>query len=112
MVPDTDLRRIERFCSEQVPDRFQHEVRWETHVRGKSVTICETRAPWDGSSEEWSHDEVAQVRYRPDSYPWSLHWADRNGRWHPYDVHGSHMAGSCAALLREIDADPTAIFKG
>lgn len=60
---------------------------------------------------EWDHLPRAQLRYRPASGDWSLHWADRNGRWHPYE-HGNRQFGSVAALLAEVDDDPTAIFKG
>ena len=111
-IPDLDLRRIEKFCADQTPEHLRDQVLWEAHVRGKSVTICETHAPWDDSSDAWTHQGLAQLRYRPDAGDWALHWADRNSRWHPYDIHGSHMTGSCAALLREIDTDPPAIFKG
>ncbi|HEU4330492.1 MAG TPA: DUF3024 domain-containing protein [Lapillicoccus sp.] len=54
---------------------------------------------------------MAQLRFRPEHHDWSLHWADRNSRWHPYD-HGNRQFGSVAQLLVEIDDDPTYIFKG
>lgn len=110
-LPETDLRRIEKFCAQLWPERFHAEVRGEMHVRGRNVTICETRAPWDGQGE-WTHFRIAQLRFRPDSADWKLYWADRNDRWHEYDAHGPAMSGSCADLLAEIDDDPTAIFKG
>ena len=54
---------------------------------------------------------MAQLRYRPESGDWSFHWADRNGRWHPY-ADGNRQFGSIVELLAEVDDDPTAIFMG
>lgn len=111
-LPETDLVRIRQWCERQWPARFRNEVFWEMHTRGRSVTLCETRAPWDGSDRPWTHRHFAQFRFRPETSDWTLHWVDRNSRWHPYDPEGFHVCGSAAELLEEIDRDPTAIFKG
>jgi hypothetical protein len=110
-VPETDLARIRRWCQAAVPAEAADEVRVEFHRRGRSVTICETRAPWSARLTEWDHLPMAQLRFRPEEADWSLHWADRNSRWHPYE-HGNRQFGTVAELLAEIDDDPTAIFKG
>lgn len=110
-LPETDLARISAWCDRQVPERFREEMRWEAHVRGRSVTICETRPPFPVTSGEWTHLGVAQLRWRGDSADWTLHWADRNSRWHEYHE-GGRFSGTAAQLLAEIDDDPTAIFKG
>lgn len=109
-MPETDLRRIAQFCEEKWPARFADEVRAEHHVRGRNVTICETRAPWDGQGD-WTHQPLAQLRYLEDEGLWTLHWADRNNRWHEYRE-GNVFTGSAAELLVEIDQDPTWIFWG
>jgi hypothetical protein len=111
VIPATDLRRIEQWCAGQWPERFRDQVFWEVHVRGRSVTLCETRAPWNGEGD-WTHQGFAQLRWRAESADWTLHWADRNSRWHPYDPDGFHVIGTVADLLAEVDRDPTAIFKG
>ena len=110
LLPETDLRRIAAYCGEKWPVRFADEVRAEHHVRGRHVTICETRAPWDGEGE-WTHQPLAQLRYVPDDERWTLHWADRNSRWHEYRE-GNIFTGSASELLAEIDEDPTCIFWG
>ncbi len=110
-IPAIDLARIERYCESESPPQFRDELRVEHHVRGKSVTLCETRPLWDRLGGEWTHVNIAQLRYRPDSADWSLHWSDRNSRWHPYEA-GNIQVGSLTALLSEIDADPTCIFRG
>jgi hypothetical protein len=109
-IPETDLHRAQQFCSRYWPERFHDQVRCEYHVRGNTLTLCETRAPWDGSGE-WTHEPIAQLRFRPETADWSLHWPDRNTRWHEYHE-GNVFAGTMQRLLREVDDDPTGIFKG
>ena|SRR5690349_11247018 len=110
-VPEADLARIRRWCAGAVPPEVADQVRVEFHRRGRSVTLCESRPPWGPSQTEWDHLAMAQLRFRPEQRDWSLHWADRNSRWHPYEQ-GNRQFGSVAQLLAEIDDDPTAIFKG
>jgi DUF3024 family protein len=53
---------------------------------------------------------IAQLRYDPTALAWTLYWADRNSRWHPYD--DLEPTKDLDAVLREIDEDPTCIFFG
>lgn len=46
-VPDLDLLKIRKYCEEKTPQEFRSEMRVEVGVRGKSVTIFESRPPWD-----------------------------------------------------------------
>lgn len=109
-LPEADVRRITAWCEEQWPAQFAAEVRVEPHVRGRNVTICETRAPWNGEGD-WSHQPLAQLRYHPDDELWTLHCADRNSRWHEYRE-GGRFTGTAAELLAEIEDDSTCIFWG
>jgi len=109
-LPEMDLARIARWCAGNVPGRVREEVRVEHHVRGRSVTLCEARVPWDGVGE-WTHLGFAQLRYRTDTADWALYWRDRNSRWHAYAV-GNRQFGTAAQLLDEVNDDPTAIFRG
>jgi hypothetical protein len=108
-IPDVDLERIRRFCVEESPAEHSDQIRIVYKVRGKSVTISESRPPWDGRSTEWIDQPVAQVRYSPETNRWSLYWSDRNSKWHPYEL---IWPGSLAKLLVEIKKDPTCIFWG
>ena len=65
--------------------------------------------PWRSNLTEWSKVRVAQLRYSADTYQWSLYWADRDGRWHRYDVLDSSPADK---VLIEIEDDPTCISWG
>lgn len=81
----------------------------EADVRGASVTILDCRPPWSADASDWSRVPVAQLRYVSSTHLWTLHWADRNGRWHPYD---DRISGTALELLDEIRDDPTCIFWG
>ena len=110
-IPDVDLERIKRFCADESPAEHADQVQVVYKVRGKSVTISESRPPWDGRGTEWTDHPVAQVRYAPETHKWSLHWSDRNSRWHPYP-YDLIRPGSLSSLLEEIKEDPTCIFWG
>ena len=108
-IPETDLARIARYCETRVPARLRNEARVEMVVRGRSVTIYDCRPPWHPNSTVWSRARVAQFRYDPSSQLWSVYYADRNGRWHPYL---NTEPGTAAHLLEAISADATGIFWG
>jgi Protein of unknown function (DUF3024) len=108
-VSDLDLRKIGVFCEERTPLEFRDQMRVEMGVRGKSVTIFECRPPWNEKETEWTRMPIAQLRFDPATVLWTLFWADRNDRWHPYDLIDP---GTVEQLLMEIENDPTCIFWG
>jgi hypothetical protein len=108
-LPDLDVVRIRAYCEHRVPEHVRDQVRVEATVRGRSVTVFECRPPWRPSFIEWSRTPIAQLRYSTDTGEWSLFWADRHGRWHPYDL---VPPGTVAELLDELERDPVAIFWG
>jgi hypothetical protein len=111
--PDTHVRQIARWCAGRVPVQVRHQVRVESKVRGRNVTIVERRPPWqpDGpdGAEEWLTMPVAQLRFS-DSGHWQLYAADSQRRWRRYP--GARDAPNPGPLLEEIEADPIAIFWG
>jgi Protein of unknown function (DUF3024) len=108
-LPETDLSRISRYCADRVPARLRNMLRVEFETRGLTVTIIETRPPWQGGHETWARLKVAQLRYRPETTDWTLHCRNRNGDWYDYQ---DPFSGTASELLEEIDADPTGIFWG
>ena len=106
---ETDIARVRRYCQRRVPPHARDQVRLETVVRGSAITIIEWRAPWrEDFGPEWSRRKVAQLRCNHGA--WTLHWADRNGRWLPYpDLDPSPRLDD---LLTEIDRDPAGAFWG
>ncbi len=108
-LPDLDLARIHHYCDSRVPPRLRDEARVEATHRGKNVTIYDCRPPWHPQLKEWSRVPVAQLRYDTAHKHWTLYYADRNSRWHRYDLIDP---GTVDQLLEEIDNDPTGIFWG
>jgi hypothetical protein len=75
-VPDLDLAKIKRFCTDKTPPDLRDEMRVEVGVRGKPVTIFDCRAPLDDLNE-WFRMPIGQLRYDPAMTRWTLYWADR-----------------------------------
>ena len=75
-------------------------------MRGTKITISERRPPWEADpGAEWTRQSVAQLRYETGGGAWQLYFADRNGRWHVYDM--AERTARVDELLQEIDRDPT-----
>ncbi len=110
-VPEPDLKRIQRYCESRVPEEVLDKVRVTMKRRGRSVTIFDGwLAPLQGDGSSWLDKPVAQLRYDDKHAGWTLYWADRNGRWHLYDLVEPHQP--VGVLLGEIERDPTCIFWG
>lgn len=110
-IPDAALVRIRELRDRRVPAESRHEVRVDASVAGRSVTIVERRAPWEGDPADpaaWSRTLVAHLRYDPDSSLWALYSPDARGRWRAYDA----ATGAVAELLDEIDEGPEGVFWG
>ena len=83
-LPETDLARIRRWCDEQVPRHLWEQLRIESDVADRHVTIVEVRPPWDGKGEH-TRFPIARLRWTQVRREWSLLWRDRNLRFHEYD---------------------------
>ena len=111
LVPELDLARIRRYCAARVPARVAHLYRIEVEVKGRAVTILESRPPWSPDiGSEWTRFPVARLRFVAAQGEWVLYWRDRRQRWHEYrDIEANPDVGM---LLAEIETDPTGIFWG
>ncbi len=110
-TPETALATVRRYCAHKVPHEYRHELLVECAARGRSITIYDCRPPWDPQlGGEWSRRPVAQLRFDPADYHWTLFCADRHSRWHNYSL--IDPTPRIADLLNEIDADRTGIFWG
>lgn len=112
-IPELELARVEKrleaFC-DRVPPHVRDQLWYDWRVRGNQVTLSERRPAWRGGSGEITIHEFARFRYDPASHSWMLKWADRNGRFHPYE--GFEKVRSFDRLVAEVEADPTGIFLG
>ena len=111
VLPIGTRRRIAEtlalYCVERVPARLRDEIKLGYRIRTTAVTLYQERLADPG---RWIKLVVAQLRYNPDLEHWKLYCADRNARWHRYDL--APPARSIEPLLAEIDHDPTGIFWG
>ena len=102
-------KKMRNYCEGKVPSHFRHKLRIGFRIRGNSVTIIEER-PYYHVPSKWSQTVVAQFRYDPSNYNWTLFCPDRNSRWCLYSR--SVPAKNIESLLRWVEADPTGIFWG
>jgi hypothetical protein len=110
-IPDLALAAIRRFCEAHSPREHRHQLRVEYGVRGKNVTLYDCRPPWRPDlGPDWMRQPIAQLRYGPDDHQWRLYWADRNSRWHYYEM--TEPTTHLGELMTEIERDPTGIFWG
>jgi len=100
---------LTKYCSERLPVYLHDQVRLGFRFRGDSVTLYEER-PGFGKPEIWVETVVAQFRFKPQTRKWTLYWADRNSKWHEYDLIGPSR--SFETLLKEVHEDSTGIFWG
>jgi len=52
-IPETDIRRIELWCCERVPEHLWPQVKVEADVEPRHVTIVEVRPPWNLKFHEY-----------------------------------------------------------
>jgi hypothetical protein len=110
-LPELDVARIRRWCEHRVPERALHQVRLESEITGRQVTVVERRSPWRADSgPEWTRRPVARLTYVASTGLWTLYSSDRNGRFHRYDRLAP--TSKIDALLGELDRDAAGIFWG
>ncbi len=97
------------YCERRVPLHVRDKVRMHHECRGDSVTLFEDRPYWD-NPKEWSHMPIAQFRFKRETGKWVLYCADRNSKWHVYDI--AKPSSNLERLLKAVDEDGTGIFFG
>jgi hypothetical protein len=111
ILPELDVARVQRWCAGRVPEHARHQVRVECEVNGFCLTVFECRAPWrEDLGSDWTRFPIARLRYAKGSKTWTLHWRDRNLRFHRYDR--IKPSANVSELISEIERDPTGIFWG
>lgn len=112
-LPEVIKSQVEKilapYCASKVPPDLHHQFRVGFKFRGTSVTLFQER-PTFFEPKTWVDIVVAQFRYDQKSRKWTLYCADRNSRWHLYDL--VEPTANFEALLGAVDADPIGIFWG
>lgn len=101
--------KLMKYCERKIPPHVRDKIKLLYKIRGNSVTLIETR-PYFRDPNEWTESVVAQFRYDPKSMTWTLYCADRNSRWHFYDL--VEPTPDLDEIIAAVDDDPTGIFWG
>lgn len=112
-IPELTRRRAEKLLQQLIEQRISPRVRDQIRIsvvtRGNNVTLFEHRPLWR-MPDKWTDGKVTQFRYDPASGRWTLYWSDRHGRWLRYP--SKRPTINIAALIREVDEDPSGAFWG
>ena len=108
-IPELDLKRIERWCDERVPEQCHDHLRVIYTVGPGYVTIFETRPDWMGGPE-WIDFPIARLRYNMGTGQWTIYWRDRNLKFHKYDR--KRPTKTVQSLLDHIGSHQDPIFFG
>lgn len=91
-------------------DAFAGEDENEDRLTGELIAGS-PRVAWnDQYGPEWIRTPFARLGYVQKQREWTLYWADRNSKFHRYEL--AESTSNIGLLLAEIDADPTNIFWG
>jgi hypothetical protein len=101
--------KLSKYCAAKIPARVKDEIKLLHKARGNSVTILESR-PLFSDPNVWIDTVVAQFRFKPEDKTWTLYCADRNSKWHRYDL--ADPSTNLDDLLAAVDEDATCIFWG
>lgn len=107
-MPVTDVDRVTDWCRTRLPASVRDAVRTECEVAADTVTIVESRVPWQGpAGSGWSRCPVARLQF---TGTWTLYWRDRQGTFQRYVFLAP--TSQVDDLLAELDRDPVAVFWG
>ena len=101
--------KLAQYCENRIPPHVRDKIKLKFKIRGNSVTLLEER-PSFLNPNEWVSIVVAQFRFDPDTFMWTLYCADRNSRWHEYIE--TEPCKNLDDLLKEVDEDPIGVFWG
>jgi hypothetical protein len=111
VLPETDVARIRKLCTQRVPDHARDQVRIELEEERQTVTILECRPPWrEDYGPEWTRMPIARLRYVGSTRLWTLYYHRHTGRWERYPLLAPTRR--IDELLNEVDRDPICIFWG
>jgi hypothetical protein len=105
-VPREAAQLVELGCEGRDLPEFRDRARLESIAKGNKITIYECTRELDG---DWLRVPSAQFRYDPRTQVWTLHWIDRDSKWHIVQVMPTF---EITELLAEVEADPYCLFFG
>ena len=101
--------KLTEYCDRRIPKYMRDQVNLIFKIARDKVTLIETR-PYFKDPSIWTENPVAQFRFDDKTKQWMLYCADRNSRWHLYDL--IEPSADFDDMLKALDADRTGIFWG
>lgn len=111
-IPEADLALIAEYCAQASPAEFADEAKVECVVSGSTVEIVEATRLGAERDEDWLRVPNARLTFAAGQ--WTLHCFDPDSKPIRYDMWEPdfEQPTTVAAILAEIEADPTEIFWG
>lgn len=111
-MPSADLALIEKYCAQASPAEFAAEAKVEWVVSGATVEIVEATRLDAVRDEDWLRVPNARLDFADGR--WTLFCFDEDSKAIRYDTWEPDFVQptTVAAILAEIEADPTEIFWG
>lgn len=109
LLKRTAQRRLDKYCAERIPPCARDQVRLSYQVREEAITLYEERA-LRGNPHKGPAQAIAQFRFNAELNQWTLHYTDRDNRWHFYLNAAPSL--DFGKLLAVLDQDPLRLFWG
>jgi len=110
VFPESEAQQIEKLIGGLCRQRsLEGEVQLQYHIRGKSVTLVESR-PFFVDPKTWFEMKVAQFEFNPETGIWTLYWFSMKNKRFPYPT--GRNRDTLEKLVLEVAKDPTGIFWG
>jgi hypothetical protein len=109
-ISETEAERVrsalDAFC-DRIPRQARDQLSYSYRIDSGLVHLTERRPSFRDPSNT-GEMVIAKFKHLGDG-TWTLLWADRNSKWHPYD---GFESATFAHALNEVTDDPTGIFLG
>ena len=112
-LPADEVAEIAAFCAVASPTEYADLSRVEYEVAGSTVTLFEATRLDESRGGAWLRTPLARLHHDAEGL-WTLHCFDPDSKEMRYDVWEPDFVQptTVAAILDEIEADPTEIFWG
>jgi hypothetical protein len=101
--------KLTDYCERRIPLDLHGQIKLIFKIGRDKVTLFETR-PYSQDPSIRMENPVAQFRFSDGTREWTLFCADRNARWHLYDL--IEPSADFDDLLKALNEDRTGIFWG
>lgn len=102
-------RLLAPICAPHPDPAVSSKLRHGFRIEGRSVVLFESR-PGFAAPHDWKDEDVAKFKFVKNRQTWQLFCQFRDLNWHIYEP--LPESRDLAALVHEVQSDPTGIFWG